>query len=352
MFVSGWKLPFLEVGLGGRLDSTNVCEPLLSIITSISFDHTQQLGNTLAKIAEEKAGIVKPGRPVLSGARPPEARAVIERICREKQASLRQIDVDFHYRHEPAYLAPKKEGGKETRRQGDKETRREHNQNLLVSLSPCLLASLSSCPARVQVTTSSRQWPLMDLALVGEHQAANAALAVASVEELRRLGWHIDDRPVAEGLAQVRWPARLEVVSRQPLVLLDCAHNVASVAALVEALRASFPLSADGRRLLIFAGSRDKDLGGMFAVLGPFFDLIFLTRFSTNPRGVAPQQAVQLVPEEYRAACTLCPDVADAWRQARNAAGPNDLICVTGSVFLAGEILVVAQNEWTASGAR
>ena len=337
----GVEVAVLEVGLGGRLDSTNVCEPLLSIITSISFDHTLQLGNTLARIAGEKAGIVKPGRPVLSGVRPPEARAEIERICREKQAPLRQIDVDFRFHHEPACFG-----------RGEPSTVRCR----IVRATPtskypapygARLAALSASPARVQVTTNLRQWPIMDLALIGEHQAANAALVVASVEELRRLGLPIDDHAVAEGLAQVRWPARLEVVSRQPLVLLDCAHNVASIQALVETLHASFPLPADGQRFLIFAGSRDKDLYGIFEVLAPNFDRIFLTRFSTNPRCVAPEQAAELMPHEYRSACTLCSDVADAWHQARNAAGPNDLICVTGSVFLAGEMLVVAQNEWT-----
>ncbi len=311
----------LEVGLGGRLDSTNVCEPMLSIITSISFDHTQQLGNTLASIAAEKAGIVKLGRPVVSGVHPAEARAVIEQVCREKKAPLRQIDVDFQYRHEPAHCGMAFE-------------------DALASAKPQATA------ARVQVTTGARQWPIMNLALVGDHQAANAAVAVASVEELRGLGLHIDDRAVAEGLAGVRWPARLDVVSRQPLVLLDCAHNIASATALVETLHASFPMPADGRRLLIFAGSRDKDLRGMFAVLAPCFERIFLTQFSTNPRRVAPEHAIEFMPDAYRSACSLCPDVADAWHQARAAAGPNDLICVTGSVFLAGEMLVVARDEW------
>src|SRR5262249_13110464 len=234
----------LEVGLGGRFDSTNVCEPLLSIITSISFDHTQQLGNTLAKIAFEKAGIIKPGRPALSGVRAPEAREVIETGARERRAPLRRLDAEFRYRYEPARFA-----------------------------NGCDHAS------RVQVTTERQAWPMLDVNLVGEHQAANAALVIAAVEELRRYGLHVPNTAVADGLAQVQWPARVEVVGHAPLVLLDCAHNLASARAMLETLETSFPLRPGGQRLLIFAGSRDKDLAGMLGLLTPHFQQVVLTRF-------------------------------------------------------------------------
>src|SRR2546422_820425 len=118
-------------------------------------------------------------------------------------------------------------------------------------------------PSRVQVTTERREGPAFDMELVGDHQAANAALVVAAVEELRRQGLYIPDVAVAGGLAQVRWPARLEAVGHAPLVLLDCAHNVASAQALLDTLQASFPLQSSGRRILIFASSRDKDVAGM-----------------------------------------------------------------------------------------
>src|SRR5262249_10536539 len=129
----------VEVGLGGRFDSTNVCQPLVSLITSISFDHTRQLGNRLASIAREKAGIVKPGRPAVSGATGTEARAVIERTCRERRAPLRQLGVDFHYHYEPGRVT----------QDGDRRP-------------------------RVQVVTDRRTWPLLQLGLLGDHQAANA----------------------------------------------------------------------------------------------------------------------------------------------------------------------------------
>ena len=299
----------IEVGLGGRFDSTNVCRPLVSIITSISYDHTQQLGNTLAKIAMEKAGIVKPGRPALSGVRNPEACTVIEHICLERGAPLRQLDRDFHYVHQPGRIE-------------QREERWPH----------------------VQVTTTNRTWAPLEVRLLGEHQAANAALAVAAVEELRTQGLKIPDAAVAIGLARVRWPARLEVLAHRPMVILDCAHNVASAQALVDTLETFFPgRTAAGQRLLIFAGNRDKDLAGMLQILAPHFTHVFATSFVNNPRCVPPAQIAEMVPPSLP--CTICATSEDAWRAARGAAAPSDLICVTGSVFVAGELRPVILRQ-------
>jgi dihydrofolate synthase/folylpolyglutamate synthase len=290
----------LEVGLGGRLDSTNVCRPAAAVITSISFDHTQQLGNRLASIAWEKAGIVKPLRPTLSGATPPEVRAVIEGVCKERHSVLRQLGVDFHFTSEPGRVT----------------------------------ATHMHRP-RLKVRTWRRQWPWMEVNLLGEHQAANAALAVAVVEELNDQGWHVPQAAVAAGLRGVRWPARLEVFWGRPLVLLDCAHNVASARALVETLQASFPPS---RRWLVFAGSSDKDLEGMFRVMAPYFYHALLTRFLDSPRAVAPLELAERVAACCPLSTSVYPTPAEALRAARASAGPDDLICITGSVFLAGQV--------------
>src|SRR5262245_53566735 len=152
----------LEVGLGGRLDSTNVCLPAVAVITSISYDHTGILGDRLALIAREKAGIVKPGRPVVSGATAPEARAVIEEVCRERRARLIELDRDFSYAFEPGRVTQEE-----------------------------------TVPPRVRVTMGARRWPALAINLQGEHQAANAAVAIACVEQLRTLGWHLPDAAVA-----------------------------------------------------------------------------------------------------------------------------------------------------------
>jgi dihydrofolate synthase / folylpolyglutamate synthase len=299
----------VEVGLGGRFDSTNVCEPEVAVITSISLDHTQMLGNTLAKIAFEKAGIIKPGVPTISAVRDPEARQVIEQACRERHSPLCQVDVDFRYVHEPA-------------------------------------RSGSEMPARVQVTTARRSWPVMTLGLIGEHQALNAAVALAVVETLISRGADVGDRAMAQGLAHVIWPARLEILGRRPFVLLDCAHNVASAQVLVQALDATFPrVNERARRLLIFAGSRDKDLAGMLAILSPAFERVFLTSFQTSQRCEAPQQLAAMLPADRRGAAILCQSSLEAWRQARSEAEPDDLICIAGSVFLAGELRPLVCDE-------
>ena len=295
-----WAL--VEVGLGGRLDSTNVCIPEVALITSISFDHTRQLGNSLASIAREKAGIVKSGRPVISGTKNPEARAVIEQVCQERRAPLRQLGIDFHYEYTP---------GK-------------------IEADTC-----TSATGAVQIRTEERIWPAMELGLLGEHQATNAAVAVACTEALRNAGWQIADSAVARGLAGVSWPARLEVVSHRPLVVLDCAHNVASASALTAALKTSFP---PGRKILIFASSNDKDVAGMFKILGPVFSHIFLTRYGKNPRSVLPEELARTLGQVAGTPSTICPTAIEAWHRARELATPADVICIAGSVFLAGEL--------------
>jgi dihydrofolate synthase/folylpolyglutamate synthase len=301
----------IEVGLGGRFDSTNVCRPALAVITSISFDHVQQLGNRLASIAFEKAGIIKPGRPVVSGATAPEARAVIERVARERRAPLRQLGADFRYDYEPGRVTAE-----------------------------------ATVRPRVRVEVGrSRRYDWTELGLFGDHQAANAAVAVAAVEELCGQGWHVGESAVAAGLAEVRWPARLEVVGRRPLVVLDCAHNVASAEALVATLLSTFP---PARRWLVFAGSADKDLAGMFRVLAPHFGHAFLTRYAGSARGMPPEGLAALLGNVADLPHSAHPTAHDAWRAARERAGPDDLICVTGSVFLAGEL----RPELVEAGAR
>jgi dihydrofolate synthase/folylpolyglutamate synthase len=322
----------VEVGLGGRLDSTNVCLPEVALITSISFDHVRVLGNRLAEIAREKAGIVKPGRPVASGVIIPEARTVIETICRERQAPLRQLGADFRYEYHPAVLdsrdAPAA-GGRCAVDGRDQRRRWQFGQ-----------------PALVQIQTGQRWWPMMELGLLGEHQAANAAVAIACVEELRHAGWDIPDSAVAKGLAEISWPARLEVLSRSPWVVLDCAHNVASAQALVAAIQQSFP---PGRRLLVFASSNDKDIGGMFDVFVPFFSKLFLTQYG-NSRSVAPGELARILTRSSATPYVVCPTAVDAWRAAREEATTTDLVCVAGSVFLAGELRPVLLSELGSSG--
>ena len=172
----------VEVGLGGRVDSTNVCMPEVAVVTSISLDHVKQLGNSLEEIARHKAGIFKQGRPAISGVSDPAVSAIIAEVAHERQAPLRQLNRDFRYRHESARI---RESGS---------------------------AEVTERRASVQVTTWNREWPWMDLHLMGEHQAANASVVLATVEILSERGWQIDDASVVAGLGR-RWPF-VEIVGR------------------------------------------------------------------------------------------------------------------------------------------
>ena len=290
----------LEVGLGGRLDSTNVCHPLVSVITSISFDHMQQLGNTLAAIAGEKGGIIKPGVPVISGVLAPEAREVIERIAREQGSPMTQLGRDFDATYRP----------------------------------PRHLEQAANF-AQVDITGQSCDMSGLELPLIGQHQAANAALAVATVLELRRQEWNISDQAVRSGLRNVAWPARIEVLRRHPAIVLDAAHNVASVEALGQVIDESFSAP---RKLLVFATTRDKDVRGMLAELLPRFDEVIFTRYHSNPRGVPIEELAALAAELSPLKPHLCPDATTAWQLAQRLTSPDHLICITGSFFTAGEM--------------
>jgi dihydrofolate synthase / folylpolyglutamate synthase len=297
----------IEVGLGGRLDSTNVCRPRVTVITSISFDHTELLGHTLAAIAREKAGIIKPGIPLVSGVIEDEPRGEIDARCRELGAPLVQLgrDFDFAY-HPPASESAGRELGR------------------IDFLSPIV-----GRRARLEV------------GLLGRHQAANAAVALAAIDELARQGWSLGEEAIARGLAEVRWPARVEVVGRRPTVVLDAAHNVASAVALAATLAESFPAR---RKILVFATTREKDVAGMLAVLLPHFDHVVLTRYQNNPRGVAVEDLVKDMAGRADGPGTpptqVCSDPSAAWAAVHAVVQEDDLVCVTGSFFIAAEMRV------------
>ena len=329
----------LEVGLGGRLDATNVCRPRVAVITSISLDHTQQLGDTPAAIAGEKAGIIKPGVPVVSGVTDDEPREVIRRVCRERGCRLVELGVDFDFRYTPP----------------------QH----LERAPACGRLDFSYC-------AEGRPWALDDvpLSLPGRHQAANAAVALAALAIVGpvfdRPGDDLTSRPTADeletrptvddlksrptscesairaALGNLTWPARVEVVGRRPAVVLDTAHNVASIAALVQTLDESFAVD---RRLLVFATTRDKDVRGMLQCLLGRFDEIAFTRYVENPRSVPPEELAALAKELDGRDHPVFPDPAAAWAAIRPLAGPNDLICITGSFYLAGEMRRVWASE-------
>ena len=309
----------LEVGLGGRLDATNVCQPLVTAITSISFDHTRQLGNTLAEIAAEKAGIIKPGVPVFCGPLGDSARSTIAAIAAQHGSRMYEIGRDFIYEYSPPRGSEAEE----------------------------FLGQLHVSGEIVGERFTKDDLPL---GLIGEHQAANAALAVAINAELRRQGWSISDESIRQGLAELTLPARIEVMSRRPDVVLDVAHNVASAEALIDALQTSF-LSQE--RILVFAASRDKDVAGIVRTLLPHFQEIVLTEFQENPRAVPVEQLQGIIEEELsenhqkdKLILSTIPQPVEAWRRAYSSSRPDQLICITGSFFIAAELRGVLRAEF------
>lgn len=295
----------LEVGMGGRLDSTNVCQATVSVITSISYDHTQQLGETLAEIAWEKAGIIKAGVPVVSGVAGHEARAVIERVAKERGCRLIQRSREFDFAYRP----------------------------------PLHLEREPSCGEvdfRFDDGSRSATWNGVRLGLHGRHQAANAATALAVVKELRRLGWNLGESDVRRGLAELHWPARVEVVARRPCIVLDAAHNTASIEALLATLDESFSAR---RRFLLFATTQEKDVGGMLRLLLPKFDRVVLTRYTQNPRGVPVEELAATAAATEYDHWQIAADPADAWDAVhRFSPSADDLICITGSFFIAAQV--------------
>jgi dihydrofolate synthase/folylpolyglutamate synthase len=284
----------LEVGLGGRLDATNiVANPAVCIITSISLDHTQILGNSLEEIAREKAGIIKPGCWVVISPQPEEAASVINDICREKEAKVVQVGKDITWH---------KIGGD------------FHHQSLVI-----------------EGRTSKYQ---VSIPLLGDFQLENAATAVAALEILVSMGFAISPVDIAQGLAQVKWPGRFQILQQHPAVLVDGAHNVASMRRLVNNIKAYF---AHKRIFLVFGTSCDKDIPGIINELVPLSPQVIVTQASHSRAAPSPTLAAEFTKRGIKP--EIKETVAQAISRALSLAGRTDIICVTGSLFVVAEAL-------------
>ena len=283
----------LETGLGGRLDSTNVVNPLVSVITPISYEHTDKLGCTLKKIASEKAGIIKKGAWVVSAPQKKEALEVIKDKCKKERARL---------------LA----AGKEIKYGGSEED--------------------------FSVTTPYDRYGHLKTRLIGPHQVMNAASAVAAVNALREYGINVSVAAIKKGLYNTLWPGRCEVAGKRPLVVLDGAQNVASAAVLKKAIREKFRF----RRLILVLGvSNDKDIKGIAAGLSGLAAAVILTRANT-PRASEPSR----LKEYFTGKDTYVTlSVQEAKELGFNLAGKEDLILVTGSLYVVGEWRAIASGE-------
>jgi len=283
----------VEVGMGGRLDATNVLSPEICILTPISYDHMKFLGSTLSEIAYEKAGVLKPDVPAVVAPQDGEAMEVIREVASERGVPL--VDVGREYRWERTAM-------------------RDDGEEFLIE----------------------GPWGKYEVfvPLLGEHQGLNAAVAVAAVDLLRSRGLEVPREAVPEGLSSLRLLGRISVVGREPWVVVDVAHNAASAERLRKVLEERF--LGSGRLFLVFALLRDKDLPRMAEVLGPVAYRAFLPRLDT-PRAMPPEE-VKDVLSGY-VPCEVYDSVHDAISEALEGAGRRDVVAVVGSFMLAEQAI-------------
>jgi dihydrofolate synthase/folylpolyglutamate synthase len=287
----------IETGLGGRLDSTNVIKPKVVGITSLSIDHQRQLGSTIEEIAKEKAGIFKPGVPIITVQQDPNALRVLKARAAAVKAplSVTGVDIDFSHRF---------------------ETSPEHGPH-----------------NRVCLTTPTSKFEHLRVPLHGIHQAINCGLALAMLDKLKNLGYAIDNEKTARGLSQVKLPGRMEMICEDPRILIDAAHNAASIRALMHAIGQSIPYDS---MIVIFGCNEDKDVEGMLQELQFGADKVIFTR-SNSPKAMSPDELAEQYTAISGKMCQSALSLGEALRLARNAVGKEDLICITGSFYLIGE---------------
>ncbi len=300
-------LVVLETGLGGRLDATNIVQPLVSVITNVSMDHEAYLGDTISAVAGEKAGIIKAGIPVVSAVKEGEGLEEIAAVCREKESRLLLFGREFG-----AGLAP---------------------DGLWQWLANAKFADTRYADLRCSMK--------------GNYQVENASLALATIELLKKSGFSVTEEIIRKGLAEVHWPGRLEsfclyretrqVVSCSTAAstvsfLLDGAHNPAGVSSLVDTLASECSYK---RLILVWGAMLDKDLKTTLADVAPLADTIIFTK-PDGERSAEPEQLLENVSEKFKDRCVLCASVTDAVAEAERLADADDLILIAGSLYLIG----------------
>lgn len=309
----------IEVGLGGRLDATNIVEPEVSVITSLSFDHMNVLGDSITQIAAEKGGIIKLGKPVVLAPQWQEAREVIEKISVERQAPLTEIGRDYFFSERSHSLS---------------------GQSFIVwsKEEQDLINEFISSGGRGEWEPEH-----FHITLLGLHQVENAATAYAAIETLSSRGIKIQREAIHNGFSQVEWPGRFEVVRKEPLILVDSAHNQDSALRLRQALDDYLigkPI------ILVFGSSEDKYVRGMFTHLLPRVKLVIATK-SVHPRAMEPELLVELA-NQFGKKAILTQSIEEGLEVAIEQAGSEAAILITGSIFVvaaARELLLFHPSE-------
>ncbi|MDN5331844.1 MAG: dihydrofolate synthase / folylpolyglutamate synthase [Tepidanaerobacteraceae bacterium] len=293
----------LEVGMGGRFDATNVITPLVSVITPISYDHQQYLGNTLTEIAREKCGIIKPGRVTVTAPQDKEAMMVIDETCKKLSSPLVKVETEASYR----------------------------------------LLEWGVDGQTFNLKTSKREYDRLKIRLLGDHQLDNAATAVVAVEALQSCGIDIPSEVVRKGLAEARWPGRLEILRQNPYVLIDGAHNPAGVKVLKEAILKYFP----GKRIILVIGIlNDKDYMNMLEEIIPIAQSVVSTR-PDSPRALSAAElaeSIKRLPFERTPDICSSDDIKEAVDAALKMATPDDVVVFAGSLYLVGKVRSLLKN--------
>jgi len=290
----------VEVGLGGRLDSTNVITPLVSIVTAIDLDHTKLLGTTKAQIAREKAGIFKKGVPALFFEQDPEVDAVMREVATQVGADLRIVNKDIEF-----------------------------------SSRFCVTPDLGP-HTRVCLYTKTSRLEHVPVPMPGEHQAINCGLALAAADVLKGFGFELPEDKLTAGLAATKVPGRMEVVSHRPRILCDGAHNPAAMNALMRCVGAHVPYDS---MVCVFGCCSDKDIGEMIDKVNLGADKVIFTRAATTPRAASPEDLQKLFQERSGKMSQIARSVPEAIEMAIRGVSREDLICVTGSFYVVGEAL-------------
>ncbi len=296
----------IEVGLGGRLDSTNVITPLVSVVTAIDLDHTRLLGGTKPLIAREKAGIFKRGVPALFFEQEPAVDSVMREVAAQVGADLRIVNKDIEF--SSRFCVTPEEG--------------PHT--------------------RVCMYTRTSRLEHLPVPLPGEHQAGNCGLALAAVDILKGFGFDLPEDKLTEGLAATRVPGRMDVVSRRPRILCDGAHNPAAMNALMRCAGAHAPYDS---MVCVFGCCADKDIGELLDKVHLGADKVIFTRAASTPRAASPDDLQKLFQERSGKMSQIARTVPEAIEMAIRAVSREDLICVTGSFYVVGEAIKHIQDR-------
>ena len=292
----------LEVGMGGRLDATNVVDPLVSVITNVSLEHTKILGDTVLKIANEKAGIIKQNGILITATEDDEVFSLFKKICEEKKSKIYRVGQDITFEKLNSDIS---------------------GQNF-------------------KVKSIFNDYENLYILLLGDHQLVNACCAIAAVECLRFNDIIILPDIIEKGLRTVKWPGRLEIIQEKPLVVLDSAKDPLAMRKLKDAVQKNFKYK---KLILVISISSDKDIHSMLSEIVPISDFVILTRHKVMKRAANPE-LLSLMVEEYSKDFIVIDNVKDAVREALSRANKKDMILVTGSLFTVGE----ARELWYKHG--